>query len=266
MNTLDISVVIPCFNADNTIRRCLDSVLNQTALPREIILVDDGSDVSVEQKIVNLHFDTPVPIRVIRQCNMGAPAARNTGVQASRCRYIAFLDADDVWFPEKLRLQYHMMESHSLVISGHGYTFNCTNVNVLKTSVCITQIHLVRLSKWRFSYGNPFFTPTVMVLRSMFSGFDERFLRADDYKAWVESFIENRTGYIEIKLAGGFKPPIGHSGLTASVSQMHTSYVNVLNALLKDGNITIAFFVAAILIEFFKYPIRCFCVRKALQA
>ena len=96
-----VSVVIPCFNRESTLARSIHSVLNQTHRPHEVIVVDDGStDRSVE--IAKQFSDT---VRVFSQPNGGAASARNQGIRLAIGDWIAFLDSDDQWHPEKLELQ-----------------------------------------------------------------------------------------------------------------------------------------------------------------
>ena len=100
-----ISIVTPVYNSENYIEETIKSVLEQSYTDWEWILVDDGSaDRSAE--IIEQYNDSR--IRLIRQKNKGAAAARNRGIEAAKGRYIAFLDADDIWDPNKLTnsLQY----------------------------------------------------------------------------------------------------------------------------------------------------------------
>ena len=96
-----VSVIIPTYNSGTYVTETIDSVLNQTYPHREIIVVDDGST-----------DDTPEQVRrygsaisYIRQSNSGVGAARNTGLRAASGHYLAFLDSDDLWLPEKLAVQ-----------------------------------------------------------------------------------------------------------------------------------------------------------------
>lgn len=98
---MTISVVIPCYNRAGILGRAIRSALAQTVAPEEIVVVDDGSgDGSAD---VARSFGERV--RVIEQANGGAAAARNRGIEAARGEWIAFLDSDDEWHPEKLALQ-----------------------------------------------------------------------------------------------------------------------------------------------------------------
>lgn len=256
MTVLDVSVVIPCFNGADTLWRCLESVSNQLALPCEIIIVDDGSDSPLQPLIASWQNDLKVPVSVIRQLNNGAPNARNAGIQAAKGKYIAFLDADDVWFPEKLKIQHKIMDSQGFSILGHGYSFEGKGLPENNSDAGADLTSPKMISKWHFVCGNPFFTPTVMVLKNKFTGFDERFRRIDDYKAWFENCEQGRCARIDLVLAKGFKAPIGCSGLTASVEKMHESYLEVLAALLQEQKINYLFYVFARIIEALKYPIR----------
>lgn len=103
MNSPLVSVVIPAFNAKKWIAEAIDSVLAQTFEDYEIVVVDDGSTDATEQALGGLI--RAKQIRFFRQQNSGVSAARNRGVDESRGELIAFLDADDLFHPEKLRKQ-----------------------------------------------------------------------------------------------------------------------------------------------------------------
>ena len=97
----NISVVIPTFNRRQTIGRSIDSVLNQTLFPSEIIVVDDGSTDGTCDYIQS-NFPS---IKLLHQPNKGVSAARNKGVRCADANWIALLDSDDEWFPQKLEKQ-----------------------------------------------------------------------------------------------------------------------------------------------------------------
>ncbi len=103
-----ISVVIPLYNKKKAIKDALDSVLNQTVLPDEIVIVNDGST-DGSDKIIEL-LDHPLLI-LIHQKNGGVSAARNKGVETAKNEWIAFLDADDVWLPNYLETIKNLAQS-----------------------------------------------------------------------------------------------------------------------------------------------------------
>ena len=96
-----VSVIVPTHNAARYLPEAIDSVLGQTYRDFEIIVVDDGSTDDT-QEVLARYGDQ---IRVVRQRNQGSAAARNAGILAARGEFIAFLDADDLWLPQKLERQ-----------------------------------------------------------------------------------------------------------------------------------------------------------------
>jgi glycosyltransferase involved in cell wall biosynthesis len=96
---LAVAVVIPAYRCAGTIARAVRSALAQTLPPAEIVVVDDGSPDDIPGALIGL------PVRCLRRDNGGPGAARNTGIRATKAPLVAFLDADDTWEPDKLRLQ-----------------------------------------------------------------------------------------------------------------------------------------------------------------
>ena len=115
-----VSVVIPCYNNKPYLRECLDSVLNQTLTDYEVILIDDGSTDGTSE-IIQSYLPR---IKYLRQPNQGPAAARNAGIEAASGEYIAFQDADDLWYPEKLEVQLKFMEANPRF--AWVYTDMCT--------------------------------------------------------------------------------------------------------------------------------------------
>ena len=105
-----VSVVVPTYNRGPAIAPTLDSVLAQTTRPLEIVVVDDGSTDGTGQWVQKHYADQPL-VRVIAQPNGGVAAARNQGLQEARGEFIAFLDHDDRWHPEKLQKQLEVMQA-----------------------------------------------------------------------------------------------------------------------------------------------------------
>lgn len=102
-----VSVIVPTYNREKTIDRAIQSILKQTYTEYEIVIVDDGSTDHTEEIVGRME---DVRIRYVRlEKNQGAAHARNEGIHRSSCDYIAFLDSDDVWLPDKLELQMDKM-------------------------------------------------------------------------------------------------------------------------------------------------------------
>ena len=114
--TLPVSVVIPYHNAQAYLGEALSSVRNQTAAPAEIIVVDDGSDAAARGALAELGGDIKV---ITLPRNEGPGVARNAGVDAAGQPYVAYLDADDHWVPEKLEEQYGFMRAWPELDASH---------------------------------------------------------------------------------------------------------------------------------------------------
>ncbi|MHC5184212.1 MAG: glycosyltransferase family 2 protein [Planctomycetota bacterium] len=109
---VSISVVIPVYNCGRYVARAIESVLNQTHPVQEIVVVDDGSTDNSSTVIES--YETKV--RYIYQQNAGASAARNAGIEAASGNWIAFLDADDEWLPNKIELQVGLLNSNPDIV------------------------------------------------------------------------------------------------------------------------------------------------------
>ena len=105
-----VSVIVPTYNRGHLLREAVDSVVRQTIPVWELIVVDDGSTDDSPAQLEALH---DARIRVVAMAHSGSPArARNVGIGLARGQWIAFLDSDDVWLPEKLELQLARLPSH----------------------------------------------------------------------------------------------------------------------------------------------------------
>lgn len=105
----NVSIIIPMYNAEKYIKEAIDSVLKQTYKDFEIIVIDDGSTDNTKSKLL----DYGSQIKYIYQENAGPAVARNRGIKEAKGEYIAFLDADDIWMPEKLERQIRKLKNNS---------------------------------------------------------------------------------------------------------------------------------------------------------
>lgn len=117
MNDL-VSIVMPSYNTASYIKDSIESVLNQTYTNWELIIVDDCSTDNTDEVVTSIHDGR---IRYLKnEKNSGAAVSRNRALRVAKGRWIAFLDSDDLWMPEKLEKQIRFMESN-------GYAFSYTN-------------------------------------------------------------------------------------------------------------------------------------------
>lgn len=124
MNEL-VSIIVPVYNVKKFIRETMDSVLAQTYPHWELLLVEDGSsDGSADVITAYIAEKQESRIRMIRQpSNQGAAMARNRGLKEAAGKYIAYLDADDLWMPEKLEHELRFMEEKDAAFAFTGYEF-----------------------------------------------------------------------------------------------------------------------------------------------
>lgn len=98
-NTIKFSIIVPVYNVELYLEKCINSILNQTYKNYELILIDDGSTDS-SGKICDNYIDCNQFIRVIHQANLGLSSARNKGIEIAKGQYIIFLDSDDYWYSD----------------------------------------------------------------------------------------------------------------------------------------------------------------------
>ena len=107
MDNLLVSVIIPVHNGERYLADAIESVLAQTYRPIQLIVVDDGSDDGTAEIATSFR-----EVRYIYQTNQGHAAAMNAGIRAVRGEFVAFLDADDLWTPNKLSVQINYLQKH----------------------------------------------------------------------------------------------------------------------------------------------------------
>ena len=260
----DVSVVIPTYNSSGTLKRALKSVYNQSSFPREIIVVDDGSDDWEESSLITSSYPDVISIRFVHlDKNQGVSAARNVGVSVALGRYVAFLDSDDVWYPNKLAVQYELMTRHHLDFSMHRYRDDMNRLgnerddSPVLPPVPSSPLSLATLTPWTPLFRNDN-TSTVMVLKEAMVPYDTSLRRGEDFKLYMELLAGRkcRGGYIERVMAGAFKSTLGVSGLSQDVKGMHLGRVVGLRKLINDGTISKAQYLFGICTEMMKYPIR----------
>jgi glycosyltransferase involved in cell wall biosynthesis len=203
-----VSVVIPAYNCAHFIGDALDSVVNQNYSPLEIYVVDDGS--TDETCDVIARYGSAVTL--IRQRNAGAAVARNEGMRRARGKYVALLDADDIWLPGKLRLQIDHLERHAEVAmcctrwrllypDGAGH-YHIEHVPAPESAAvdptCGGWIYcelLLDCEVW---------TSTVVMRRELgerIGGFDAELRRGQDYDYWLRASQLTRIDRLDATLA-----------------------------------------------------------------
>lgn len=178
-STAPVSVVIPCYLCKDTIERAVLSVLRQTMLPREILLVDDaspdeGATVRELKKLAE-QYGTLLSIKVVESSENGGPgSARNRGWEHACQPYVAFLDSDDIWFPQKIKCQYFWMRNHpEYVLTCHQQMLLMGNGDPIQEGLEISEVDYDDLLGERLLYFNLIATRTVMLRRDQPHKFTE---------------------------------------------------------------------------------------------
>ena len=205
-----VSIVIPCFNSQATIRKVLESVVNQTYKDYEIIIVDDGSSDNTKSVIEIFFKDKNIKHKYIYQQNSGPSSARNKGVKNSIGEYVAFLDGDDEWHPQKLELTVKILEDERVDILGHGYTF-INNFDKEYLSINIDKITFYRLLLKNFAV-----TPSIIIRRSKFQFFDETMRYTEDHELWLRVALKYDVYYLDLPLVKLGRPQLTEGGLSAN--------------------------------------------------
>lgn len=193
------AVVIPAYNAASTLGRALDSVFAQTLLPAEVVVIDDGSaDHAALEAVVGRYGQK---VRLLQRENGGPAAARNDGVRASSSPWIAFLDADDAWLPEKMKRQ---LELGSDPRAGLLHGCACLGREPLPARLDFDTL-------WR---QNRICTSMAVVRRTAFEqagGFDEDLdlLGAEDYNLWLRIARAGWSVLALPELLGHYTPAAG---------------------------------------------------------
>jgi len=184
-----VAVIIPLYNQRATVGEAIASVFAQTRVPEEIIVVDDGSTDGSGDAVER---EFPGRVRLIRQENRGPAAARNTGIRANNSSLIAFLDADDKWFPQKLERHMEFMEGHTdcmLSFSAHVSYYEARD-ETRTENISIDKRTYVRKAFFR-EEGLPA-APSVIVRRDVFDEvgvFDESLRMCEDSDLWLRIML-----------------------------------------------------------------------------
>ncbi|MFT3735704.1 MAG: glycosyltransferase family 2 protein [Rhodocyclaceae bacterium] len=231
---LPVSVVIPCYRCAETLPRAVASVLAQTAQAAEIVLVDDASGDDTLACMQALQQAHPAGfVRLVSAVgNGGAGEARNLGWADATQAWIAFLDADDVWHPEKLARQFDWLQAHPQVVAS------------VHRSVQVQEVALPAvLPAWEISlsallFANMIPTRSVMLRRDLSQRFPRGWRYAEDYMLWLDIVASGgRVAMLDVPMAFSFRPEFSAGGLSARLWKMESGELACYNNLRRQGRI-----------------------------
>ena len=195
----DVSVVIPAYCSEKFIHRALDSVLSQTILPKEIIVVDDGSTDNTLNVVNSYKVEEPtIRMLVLSQPNKGAGAARNLALKHSNSKYIAFLDSDDEWLPTKLETSLQFLKTNNYDLVAHNVIM-VTGQDTFENDIA-ARFRRAANSVFYGLYCKGFIgTSTVVASFSSIRNaglFDETLEAGQDFDLWLKMFGEQGSNFI----------------------------------------------------------------------
>ena len=180
---MQVSVIIPTYNRVQTLIRAIDSVLNQKSPVDEIIVVDDGSTDDTANQISRNYPN----VKLIRQSNLGVSAARNAGIKQAGFEWIALLDSDDTWMPEKISAIQQAQQAQPEILLFHSEEI------WIRNGVRVNPMNKHRKSGgWIFEHCLPLcvISPSAAVVHQSLlqsaAYFDETLPACEDYDLWLK--------------------------------------------------------------------------------
>ena len=262
MKNHKVSIIIPCFNNEKTIERCVLSALKQSHRNIEIICINDGSSDNswnILKKLSSLYGNV---FAFNNEDNSGPSFSRNKGVSLSTGYFLSFLDADDYWHPKKLELQLSFINDENLDFLGSTCSIGEKNNQEINQEIKKEHLKLKIISFNMMLFKNYFQTPAVIMKRDIFIPFNENQRFSEDYMSWLVIVYnkKNKCGLIygrDLVFLDKFN--FGVSGLSGNLWLMEKwELKNIFNFLLK-GKIMA---VPAILFSLMKYGRRCALTKK----
>ena len=257
MNFL-VSIIIPVYNSKNTIESVLKSLLNQSYKKFEIILINDGSTDASEQIIREfVCLNKMQNLRYFYQLNKGVSSARNFGLKKALGDYIMFLDSDDFWVKDKIKIQLEIFERNPQI------DFLGANRDGLKISSFLgKKFNKVNfISDKLLMYKNFFMTSTVAFKREIISEigfFDESMSYSEDWEYFLRIAYKYNCYLYNESLVNSVinKPAYGHSGLSSNLWEMEKGELKTFKLGYKLNIVGLFEYCFVLLFSFLKFSRR----------
>ena len=255
-----ISVIIPMYNAENTVMKALDSVrLQKGDFVFEIIVVNDGSTDACRNVVENYRKQTPqMNIVLLDQPNSGVSKARNAAMEVSGGEYIALLDSDDEWLPEKTERQMPYLVNDEENID---FISSRRRNHKIQFPYVVGKNSFAEITFRKIMLRNEAQPSTVIFKRKILENtgfFDPNQRYAEDINYWLR-ISKNNKMYIldeELVLAGNGKRTFGVSGLSANLPEMEKGFQKNLREMLSNDRITRVEYVLYFIYFRIKFVIR----------
>ena len=255
-----ISVIIPVYNAEESIEKCLDSIKNQTWKGEfEIIVINDGSADRSGEILENYRQKNPeMPIQLINQENGGVSKARNTGLKIAKGDYIALLDSDDEWLPEKTEKQMKYLVNQNFRVDFITSLWNDEKVS-FPYAIGGNGLVAINLNKLLFKVSGQ--TSTAIFKKKILGNtgfFDERQRYSEDANFWMR-ISENNSMFLlpeKLVIAGNGKKSFGFSGLSANLKEMEKGIQKNISEMYQNKRINLLGYIFYFVFSKLKYIVR----------
>lgn len=223
---LDITVVIPFYNRITFLESALKCISCQSVCPKRVIVIDDCS-IHFEElnRLVSLEY--PYELIILRnEINSGVSSSRNIGTTNSNTKYVAFLDEDDIWHPEKLRFQYTLMERN-------GFAFTSTlhhDKEIDHSGIDLDKIQLQKLTFNGVLFRNRINTSSVMIRKDLYLKykFNPTFRYSEDYELWLRILKNHEVYLIPVPLTIR-RNDRHHNGLSSRLYKMYSHEIRAID-------------------------------------
>lgn len=183
----EISIIIPAYNQAKYIDKTIESVIRQTFGDWECIIVNDGSTDDTEH-VVQAYLSCDHRIKCVRQENQGPSGSRNTGLRIAQGKYIAFLDADDMWEPHMLEIMHQLLEKNSDIDIAFGaWDFIDETGKASSRKICPITCNVYEEC---LIFRNIFPIHTLLLRKTVFSScgfFDTQLISMEDWDMWLRA-------------------------------------------------------------------------------
>lgn len=250
MKSIFFSIVIPMYNSKDTIKNVIESVLNQTYKgPIEIIVVNDGSndgcEILVKEMILNSQGNRI--IKLINKENSGVSIARNIGLKECIGQYIAFLDSDDTWHPQKLELIMNILKDNSIKFLGHGYTLK-NNFHKLFQYKKPIKVSFTKLLLKNFAV-----TPSIVIKKDICEYFDENMTHTEDHELWLRTALKTNVYYVDLPLTTLGREQLSQGGLSSNKWAMRKGELQMYKHLVRYKKSLIPFYPFLVIFSLTKH-------------
>lgn len=223
---MKVSILLPVYNAESTIRETIDSILNQTYTDFDVVIINDGSSDNSEQTILEYKDERIHYYK--NESNRGLIYTLNRGIELCKGEYIARIDADDIMLPTRLEEQIKFMEEHPAIIASGSAVIKFFPNGKQKIYTPPLKPETI---KYKILLGSPIPHPSAIIRREILLKhnikYDTNYIHAEDYKFWYDL---SKIGL----LANVQKPLLMYRCSTEQVSQKYEDIQNQTSCKVKE--------------------------------